>query len=268
MSALASKLIIEASAGCGKTYRIEQLVLDLLEEGIELKEMVIVTFTKVQAEDLKTKIYKRLKNAPSKKAKRALKLFDEANISTLHSMAQKILHEKGPNIDFHNDKVATFSLFKSAFAATLRHDIPHDVIAQEQIKRFIAHRGDLLRDVHQNLARKKSYLKAGDLVEKLMRIRAAHPLSYDDAVNELSKAIPHLLKKYEENGFDFIELFKSSSWGEIEFIKLLKSPPYTFPEEGWRKNTPLEARLSHSFLTIVRELKALYDESKESAWEA
>ena len=207
MSMLDSKLIIEASAGCGKTYRIEKLVLDLLEEGLELKEMVIVTFTKAQAEDLKARIYKRLKGENSKKAKRALQLFDEANISTLHSMAQKMLHEKGPDIDFHFDKIATFTRFKTAFASYLRHDVPHDVVSQEQIKLIVNQRTDLLKEIHQNLAQKKEAVKASDLVKKLQEIRLRYSFSYDEVNGEVERALPYLLKKYKEGAFNFVESF-------------------------------------------------------------
>lgn len=264
---LSPKLIIEASAGCGKTYRIESLVLDLLEEGIELKDMVIVTFTKVQAQDLKSKIYKRLKGSSSKKAKRALQLFDEANISTLHSMAQKMLHEKGPDIDFHFDKIATFTRFKTAFAATLRHNIPHDLVLQEQIKQIVNQRGDRLKDIHQNLARKKDYLKASDLQKKMQAIREKYPFSFEEVKVEVDKVTPYL-KKCSEGAFNFVDLFKCSTWGENELAALLKYPPYLFPEEGWKKAAPSDVRISHSLMDAIQDLNAICIDAKANAMEA
>lgn len=268
MSVLDSKLIIEASAGCGKTYRIEKLVLDLLKEGLELKEMVIVTFTKAQAEDLKARIYKRLKGENSKKAKRALQLFDEANISTLHSMAQKMLHEKGPDIDFHFDKIATFTRFKTAFASYLRHDVPHDVVSQEQIKLIVNQRTDLLKEIHQNLAQKKEAVKASDLVKKLQEIRSRYCLSYDDVNSGVERALPYLLKKYKEGAFSFVSLFKCSTWGEKELALLLQNPPYLFPEEGWKKAAPSEVRLSKNLMSAIGELNAICQEARLNTTDA
>ena len=268
MNTLDPKLIIEASAGCGKTYRIEQLVLTLLEEGLELKEMIIATFTKAQAEDLKKKIYKRLKSENSKKAKRALQLFDEANISTLHSMAQKILHEKGPDIDYHNDQVATFSLFKNTFASTLRHKVPYDLVSQEQIKLIVNQRGDLLKEIHQNLALKKEFVTASDLIKKLEAVRARFPLNYNEVNREVDRAMPHLLKKYKEGAFTFVELFKCSTWGEKELALVLQNPPYLFPEEGWKKAAPKEAHLSQNLMAAILELNTICQEARLNTTEA
>lgn len=56
--------LIEASAGTGKTYTIAMLVLRfIVEHGFDIKELLVVTFTKAATEELKDRIRKRLSSA-------------------------------------------------------------------------------------------------------------------------------------------------------------------------------------------------------------
>lgn len=80
-------LILEASAGCGKTFAIEHLTARLLKKGFKLSQIVITTFTKKGAADLKERIFANLK-------KEGLKVdLDEAVITTLHGFSHKLLLE-------------------------------------------------------------------------------------------------------------------------------------------------------------------------------
>ncbi|MCB9482158.1 MAG: exodeoxyribonuclease V subunit beta [Desulfobacteraceae bacterium] len=56
--------LIEASAGTGKTYTITSIVLRLiLEKGLAIEEILVVTFTEAAASELKDRILKRLRDA-------------------------------------------------------------------------------------------------------------------------------------------------------------------------------------------------------------
>lgn len=87
-------LILEASAGCGKTFTIEHLTARLVSQGIKLEEVVIVTFTKKGASDLKERILANLKKEIEKGSlSKKLVDFDAATITTLHGFALKIVQE-------------------------------------------------------------------------------------------------------------------------------------------------------------------------------
>ncbi|MCB1114348.1 MAG: UvrD-helicase domain-containing protein [Chlamydiia bacterium] len=81
-------LFIEASAGCGKTFTLEHLALKLIQKGGKFEELVIVTFTKKGAEDLKSRIISRLEEAGVRVSA------EEGNITTLHGFALKMLQEE------------------------------------------------------------------------------------------------------------------------------------------------------------------------------
>lgn len=74
---------LEASAGTGKTFAIEQVVLRLVDQGVPLPEILVVTFTRAATLDLQLRLQKQL--AP-------LALHgEEAKIWTIHSFCFQML---------------------------------------------------------------------------------------------------------------------------------------------------------------------------------
>ncbi|MCU0846441.1 MAG: UvrD-helicase domain-containing protein [Spirochaetes bacterium] len=94
---LDSNLLIEASAGTGKTTTIENLVLDLLLKGkvSSLSEILIVTFTEKATSELKEKIRKKIYDSftagKSQILQESLDNFDSAQIYTIHGFCNKVL---------------------------------------------------------------------------------------------------------------------------------------------------------------------------------
>ncbi len=76
--------IIEASAGTGKTYAIENLVARLTQEGLKIEEILVVTFTKAATQELKQRIRAKL-------GKDVLLDFDKAKIFTIHGFCYRML---------------------------------------------------------------------------------------------------------------------------------------------------------------------------------
>lgn len=96
--------LIEASAGTGKTYTIENLVVRLLreEEDVELENILIVTFTEKAASELKVRIREKLEGtlndpgldpATLKKLRLCVDEFDRAAIHTIHGFCQSVLRD-------------------------------------------------------------------------------------------------------------------------------------------------------------------------------
>src|SRR6266478_1670176 len=93
-------VLVEASAGTGKTYAIEQIVLKLLlEHGLPLDRILVVTFTEKATGELKVRLRKVIAEAlstrPDKEVllRQALDRFDQAPISTIHAFCQGLLQE-------------------------------------------------------------------------------------------------------------------------------------------------------------------------------
>ncbi|HEY3498229.1 MAG TPA: UvrD-helicase domain-containing protein [Polyangiaceae bacterium] len=121
---LAGKIVVEASAGTGKTHAITTLVLRLvLESKLEPFEILVMTFTEAATAELRTRIRRRLglalgvlsgSIAPAElddpelaalcekhagpealeRMKRAVDNADEAPITTIHGFCHRVLHDQ------------------------------------------------------------------------------------------------------------------------------------------------------------------------------
>jgi exodeoxyribonuclease V beta subunit len=125
---LAGTLLVEASAGTGKTWTIGALLLRfLVEEGLALPELLVLTFTEAATADLRERLRLRLEEARAAlesgegalpdaflealrlrledegrwdralclaRVRAALACFDEASIFTIHGFCQRVLAER------------------------------------------------------------------------------------------------------------------------------------------------------------------------------
>jgi exodeoxyribonuclease V beta subunit len=94
--------LLEASAGTGKTYAIEHLALRILTEmeGVELGQILVLTFTEKATGELKEKIRARLARrisgggldeATLARLKEAHLNFDRASVFTIHGFCHRML---------------------------------------------------------------------------------------------------------------------------------------------------------------------------------
>lgn len=124
---LQGTLLVEASAGTGKTWTIGALVLRfLLEEGLDLPSLLVLTFTEAATAELRDRLRQRLEEArralepdgpPAdpfleelrahlreagrwddelalRQLRAALAAFDEASIFTIHGFCKRVLSER------------------------------------------------------------------------------------------------------------------------------------------------------------------------------
>ena len=101
-------MYIEASAGTGKTYTIQQIVARMIHDGTRLNQILLVTYTEKAAGELKDRIRLKIQEviehkhlikdvgsplSPEKLAyfEIALRELDSAQIFTIHSFCQKTL---------------------------------------------------------------------------------------------------------------------------------------------------------------------------------
>lgn len=92
-------LLVSAAAGSGKTaVLVERIKKIIIEDGVDVRELLVVTFTKAAASEMKEKIANALEEAAiehpdnAEYMLRQLDRIDGANISTFDSFAQRIVH--------------------------------------------------------------------------------------------------------------------------------------------------------------------------------
>src|SRR5262249_57830557 len=94
-TSLEESLIVEASAGTGKTTELVQRIVAVLEAGADIAKVVAVTFTHKAAGELKLRLREELDRARqrTRKLEDALARLEEASIGTIQSFRAQILRE-------------------------------------------------------------------------------------------------------------------------------------------------------------------------------
>jgi exodeoxyribonuclease V beta subunit len=144
----AQLVVVEASAGTGKTYFLEHRVVDLiLGAGAELPQILLVTFTEKAVAELRMRIrdlldrlsrattdtvhgeaaedpatHWQLDESARRRLRAAITAFDHAPIFTIHGYCHRILIEDAFAAQrmFHQQQVADEVAFDAAFDALLR----------------------------------------------------------------------------------------------------------------------------------------------------
>lgn len=126
--------VIEASAGTGKTYTLEHLVIELVRRGAPIDRILVVTFTEKATREMRVRVRDRLAAAAWGAAGvsdvsgrepalvRALAGFDRAPISTIHGFCQRLLTEHAftSGRSFEPARVDGRAAFGRALRTTLR----------------------------------------------------------------------------------------------------------------------------------------------------
>jgi exodeoxyribonuclease V beta subunit len=205
--------VIEASAGTGKTYTIEHLVVELLlEREIELPQILVLTFTEKAAVELRRRIRAMLLNlssgtkAPSPagsttwrldaagrgRLQQALRQFDQASIETIHAFFQRILTEHA----FHTGRLFEQKLddgrelFRRAFKTALRRFFAHDSHWQPYLDIWLeSHNVDQLEDLLYNChSKQRRFCPPFDAQELLDRLSTSPLIGCDQKSFDQLKA--------------------------------------------------------------------------------
>lgn len=105
------RIIVEAGAGSGKTFTLTERVKRLLLDGIEPSNMVIITFTRMAAEELK----ERLVDVPG---------IGDCFVGTIHAFANKIFKNSNENYKLYTEEIQDqfFTVLINLYAKSLTLD--------------------------------------------------------------------------------------------------------------------------------------------------
>ncbi|MBU6233134.1 MAG: UvrD-helicase domain-containing protein [Acidobacteria bacterium] len=142
-------IAIEASAGSGKTYTIERLVARLLMHNIvPAEKIVVVTFTKAAATELRARIRRHLLEVlrhaehdehdgeKAAQVRQHLANFSQIRISTIHGFAQRTLLALGESVSELEPALNTAEVRTSLLADVLRNLPPDEMRALAAVDGF------------------------------------------------------------------------------------------------------------------------------------
>ena len=221
-SPLEGTILIQASAGTGKTYSITFLYLRfIIEEGLEVNQILVVTFTEAATAELRTRIRKRLMDAVQAvkgeevsdallneyltllqdkfsqekilaSLEIALRSFDKASIYTIHGFCSRILNDQ----PFMSGSVLGEELITDSY---------------KLYELFETVSKDFIRIYQTNMS--PLFLEWS---KKKLKIKELIPLINSVVSNKNIKIIQHILCKPDYEGAEkkFIESFKklSETW--------------------------------------------------------
>ncbi len=152
--------LLEASAGTGKTFSIEHIFVRLILEGLEIEQILAVTFTRAATRELKARIRSNLETAleqihskqsswsylpphfgsdlSRRRLTDALSGFDQCQIFTIHGFCFRMLKEfafeaKMGNLSNPDEGIRIPEALKWAGLDFLEHGIQESFLCPEQI---------------------------------------------------------------------------------------------------------------------------------------
>ena len=119
------ELLVSAAAGSGKTaVLIEKIYTMLKAEGLSVNRMLVVTFTRAAAAEMRERLKRRMAGDPSIELRKQREQLELAQISTLHSFCHKLVQEyfQAADVDPLSaiaDTTVSANLFQEALDAAM-----------------------------------------------------------------------------------------------------------------------------------------------------
>ena len=124
LTSQSKNLVVSASAGSGKTFvLIEKLINIITEKKVPLSRLLVLTFTKAAAKEMKSRLYNGLLNQkPDPFILEQLDDISISDISTIDSFCEKIIKRNLIKLDIDEgftilDEHSSWRLKKRAFAS-------------------------------------------------------------------------------------------------------------------------------------------------------
>jgi exodeoxyribonuclease V beta subunit len=227
---LLGRKFLQASAGTGKTFTIEHLVVRLIiEHGLNLDQILVVTFTKAATRELKMRIRAQLE---SKKLHHELLSFDQAQIFTIHGFCHRMLQEFAfdAGIGFNLDEWEK-SDEKLAVADFLRSKIDESRFSAAQIgyvmKKF---RHDVQKLTTALLKEKKAPLKEPDFEEKRQlfneKIKTIPPFSMAQEYERVSSYFKEMKDEFSSQAEFLDGILQKREAMPADFDQILRHKPH------------------------------------------
>lgn len=154
--------VIEASAGTGKTYTLEHLIVEIMLHGastrVSVEQILVVTYTERATSELRSRVrglLERILHEPpgevtgpswriDESTRRFLESqvfsFDRAPIHTIHGFCRRILSENAFYLRtlFDQSLEDAQTLFNNAFTTALRHELAVDPVLSTYLETWLA----------------------------------------------------------------------------------------------------------------------------------
>jgi ATP-dependent exoDNAse (exonuclease V) beta subunit len=293
---LHESLLVEASAGTGKTSELVRRILNVLRQGLTtIDRIVAVTFTNKAAGELKLRLRQELDRARSTAAagdptelanlEHALAHLEEAAIGTIHAFCAQILRERpveariDPDFEELDDSGAR-SVYASVFRRWLQRKLNEDSPGlRRALARLAADRDTEYTPIERlqsagwailewrdfplpwqrpELRREEILDQLADHVESLRPTLSKHK---PDTVEPIIDAMPWVERQPRD--YDMLEAFLFRIWKRWRYTKKIPDPKLQQCLTDFRPHA--DADLAAQLREELWELVDLYDDAKRRA---
>lgn len=133
IAARGQNMLVSAAAGSGKTaVLVERIARQIIHDGIDVDQLLIVTFTNAAAAEMKARIGQAIEKAiaadpSSSHLRRQLTLLNRAQISTIHSFCMNVLRRYYYKIGID----PAFRVVDDAEAELMREEVMEDLFEEQ-----------------------------------------------------------------------------------------------------------------------------------------
>jgi len=260
-------VLVSAGAGSGKTAVLSERVLRKLESGVRIDELIILTFTKAAAEEMKKRIKDKMKS--SKALQNQLKYLENAMISTFDSFCLRQVKTYGYLLGIEeeikiSDHVDLELAKKAALDETLKYFYTHPTQEFKEVSSLLFDKGDrvlvsglqkLISALEKQVLPEKYLLEQSNFVyteEKMNLILSDffvivqdHYVALKDEVEVFYQAFhydPEIIGAYQVAFNEFFDAFETGNQEQI--IKTITT--FKFPRKKTiRNDEDLKEKLTH-----------------------
>lgn len=272
-------IIVSAGAGSGKTAVLTERVIRKLQDGININELLILTFTKAAAAEMANRIRKKIKKIPE--LSNQLNLLDSAYITTFDSFSLSVVKRYhyiinvSPNIGIIDSSIIDIKKQEILEDIFNSYYLNNDKLFLQLIDNFCIKDDEYLKKYIINisnkldmLSNKEEYLtnyltnyyadsKIDKDIEKYINIIKNKILKIKDKIKEISNIDNDFSIKLEES---LINLFNANNYNDINTtISNLKLP--ISPKGSAEELKNIKSEISD----IIKDIKSLcsYKDEKE-----
>lgn len=288
-------ILVSAGAGSGKTFVLVERIIRMLKEGVEINSLLVLTFTKAAAGEMKERIIKYLEKTPELKAK--IPEVQTAEITTFDAYLLNIVKTYGykinipSNIKIGDDGImqnlleqSVEEVFEKYYQKTVEENFDKEnKLLQsnaDTIKDFLINYSDFsdsnLKKIFIQLHNKyQTILEIDKLEKKNQQKHLENQFSrYEQNLIKKNEKINQLIKKLNnvptcENGKKTLQTYNDKlmidiSFKCIQYDQLLKLTDIRTENKVTKIRANAKIENKEELIKIQEQIKTIMDEIKET----
>lgn len=193
----AKTILVRASAGTGKTFVMIEKIARLLAAGVPIENMLVITFTEKAATEMRERLRKKCDASDDPLLKKAKRSIANADISTLHAYAGKMVRRYAYLIGTRPDRVVLLPNDAELIRARAVDQTMHAYYRDKNAVRLLRALGADEKRVKDLILAQDRFLWDGSDEKALMPYTDARLLR-DALVQSAKKTLRMAIESYDE----------------------------------------------------------------------